>query len=114
LSQKKLCFKKSKKNKNFLDENGNFQRILYEKFLLENNQSAPVFELRLRGRELQKNLFDYIGAGTVSPKFLINKLYEAQTQKLELIDYFQVKTFHTVFFENFHFHLKNFYFFLIF
>ena len=23
-----------------------------------------------------KNLFDYIGAGTVSPKFLINKLYE--------------------------------------
>ena len=36
----------------------------YEKFLLENNQSAPAFELRLRGRELQKNLFDYIGAGT--------------------------------------------------
>ncbi len=59
--------KKIKENKNFLDENGVFQRIKYEKFLLENNQSAPAFELRLRGRELQKNLFDYIGAGTVSP-----------------------------------------------
>ena len=31
-----------KKNKNFLDEQGRFQRLKYEKFLLENNQSAPV------------------------------------------------------------------------
>ncbi len=76
--------KKIKKNKNFLDENGNFQRIKYEKFLLENNQSAPAFELRLKGRELQKNLFDYIGAGTVSPKFLVEKLYEEENKKLEL------------------------------
>ena len=36
-----------KKNKNFLDEQGSFQRLKYEKFLLENNQSAPQFELRL-------------------------------------------------------------------
>ncbi len=73
-----------KNNKNFLDENGIFQRIKYEKFLLENNQSAPSFELRLRGRELQKNLFDYIGAGTVAPKFLINKLYEEENKNLEI------------------------------
>ena len=45
--------KKITTNKNFHDENGNFQRIKYEKFLLENNQSAPAFELRLMGRELQ-------------------------------------------------------------
>jgi peptidyl-prolyl cis-trans isomerase D len=32
-----------------------------------------MFELRLKNRELQKNLFDYIGAGTISPKFLIKK-----------------------------------------
>jgi peptidyl-prolyl cis-trans isomerase D len=75
---------KIKKNKNFLDENGNFQRIKYEKFLLENNQSAPAFELRLRGRELQKNLFDYVGAGTVSPQFLINRLFEEENKKLEI------------------------------
>ena len=48
--------KKIKKNKNFLDENENFQRTKYEKFLLENNQSAPQFEQRLKKRELQKNL----------------------------------------------------------
>ena len=60
----KTLLRKIKKNKNFLDENNVFQRTKYEKFLLENNQSAPAFELRLRGRELQKNLFDYIGAKT--------------------------------------------------
>tara|TARA_B100001109_G_scaffold238449_1_gene220236 strand:- start:396 stop:1814 length:1419 start_codon:yes stop_codon:yes gene_type:complete len=84
---------KIKKNKNFIDENGNFQRIKYEKFLLENNQSAPQFELRLKKRELQKNLFDYIGAGTTSPKFLINKLYEEENKKLE-IEFINLKTFY--------------------
>ena len=76
--------KKIKTNKNFLNDDGNFERSKYEKFLLENNQSAPGFELRLRGRELQKNLFDYIGAGTKSPKFLIKKLYEEENRELEL------------------------------
>ena len=55
---------------NFLDNNKNFSRLKYEKFLLENNLSAPGFEQRLKLRELQKNLFDYIGAGTSSPQFL--------------------------------------------
>ena len=76
--------KKIKENKNFHDDNGNFQRIKYEKFLLENNQSAPGFEQRLRKRELQKNLFDYIGAGTFTPKFMINKLYTEENKKLQI------------------------------
>ena len=76
--------KKIKTNKNFLNENGFFERIKYEKFLLENNQSAPAFELRLRGRELQKNLFDYIGAGTVVPEFLVNKIFEEENKKIEI------------------------------
>ena len=78
---KNTLFKKIKKNKNFLDENGIFRRTKYEKFLLENNQSAPIFEQRLKNRELQKNLFDFIGAGTISPKFLIKKLYEEENMK---------------------------------
>ncbi len=85
--------KKIKENKNFHDENGNFQRIKYEKFLLENNQSAPEFEQRLKKRELQKNLFDYIGAGTISPKFLIDKLYEEENKKIE-IDFINLKNFY--------------------
>ena len=40
--------------------------------------------MRLKERELQKSLFDYIGAGTRSPQFLINKLYEEENKKLQL------------------------------
>ena len=82
-----------KENKNFLDDQGNFQRLKYEKFLLENNQSAPQFELRLKNRELQKNLFNFVGAGTVAPKFLIKRLYEEENRKLE-IDYINLNAFY--------------------
>ena len=85
--------KKIKTNKNFLNDDGIFERAKYEKFLLENNQSAPGFELRLRGREIQKNLFDYIGAGTISPKFLAKKLFIEETRKLE-IEFINLKTFY--------------------
>ena len=85
--------KKIKGNKNFLDEKGNFQRTKYEKFLLENNQTAPQFEERLKNRELQKNLFDFIGAGTVSPNFLIKKLYQEENKKLQ-IDFIDLKKFY--------------------
>jgi peptidyl-prolyl cis-trans isomerase D len=75
---------KIKLNNNFNDDNGNFQRLKYEKFLLENNISAPLFEKRLKDRELQKKLFDFIGAGTVSPKFLAKKIYEVENRKLNI------------------------------
>ena len=75
---------KIKFNNNFNDDNGNFERLKYEKFLLENNISAPLFEKRLKDRELQKKLFDFIGAGTVSPKFLTKKIYEVENRKLNI------------------------------
>jgi peptidyl-prolyl cis-trans isomerase D len=90
LVSEETLLKKIKTNKNFQNDNGDFERLKYEKFLLENNQSAPAFELRLRGRELQKSLFDYIGAGTISPSFLTQKLYEEENKKLE-IQYINLK-----------------------
>ena len=83
ISQNSLS-KKIKFNNNFRDENGKFQRLKYEKFLLENNISAPLFEKRLKDREQQKKLFDFIGAGTTTPKFLTKKLFEEQNAKLEI------------------------------
>ena len=80
-------------NENFIDDNGNFQRINYEKFLLENNISAPIFERRLKNRELQKKLFDFIGAGTISPKFLVTKLFENENKKLN-IGYINLENFY--------------------
>jgi peptidyl-prolyl cis-trans isomerase D len=79
--------KKIKENKNFQDENNVFQRTKYEKFLLSNNMSAPMFELQLKNRELQKHLFDLIGAGTITPDFLTQKKFEEQNKTLD-IEYF--------------------------
>ena len=53
----------------------------------------PNLIQRLKKRELQKNLFDYIGAGTKSPKFLINKLFEEENKKLE-IDFIDLQNFY--------------------
>jgi peptidyl-prolyl cis-trans isomerase D len=83
ISQNSLS-EKIKLNKNFYDNGGKFERLKYEKFLLENNISAPLFEKRLKDRELQKKLFDLVGAGSVSPKFLVNKLYETENTSLNI------------------------------
>jgi peptidyl-prolyl cis-trans isomerase D len=83
ISQNSLS-EKIKLNKNFYNEDGKFERLKYEKFLLENNISAPLFEKRLKDRELQKKLFDLVGAGSVSPKFLVNKLYETENTSINI------------------------------
>ena len=71
-------------NKNFLDNEQNFSRTKYEKFLLENNMSAAQFESRLKSNELQKILFNYINGGLVVPKFLINKKFIDENKNIEI------------------------------
>ena len=88
-----VLIRKIKNNKNFQDENGLFQRTLYEKFLLTNNSSAPMFEIRLKNNELQKQLFTYISGGTKTPEFLINKFYKENNKKLD-IEYIDLNTFY--------------------
>ncbi len=86
----RTILKTIKDNKNFQDEDGVFQRVKYEKFLLSSNLSAPMFELKLKNRELQKHLFDIIGAGTITPNFLIDKKYEENNRTLS-IEYFNME-----------------------
>ena len=50
--------------------------------------SAPMFELQLKNRELQKNLFDIIGAGTITPDFLIQEVNLKKDNKTLNIEYF--------------------------
>ncbi len=71
-------------NKNFLDDKNNFSRTKYEKFLLENNISASQFEDRLKKKELQTVLFNYISGGLIMPKFLVNKKYANENKKVAL------------------------------
>ncbi len=78
-------------NKNFLDENNKFSRIKYEKFLLTQNMTAPMFEAKLKNNELKKNLFSYISGGIKSPKFMTQALYKEQSSKLD-IEYFNLNS----------------------
>ena len=85
--------KKIKTDKFFLDESNSFQRTKYEKFLLSNNMSAPLYEQRIKNRELQKNLFNYVGAGTITPNFLIKKDFLNENRTLN-IKYFELSNFY--------------------
>ena len=86
---------KIKENKNFQDENKVFQRTKYEKFLLSNNMSAPMFELQLKNRELQKHLFDFIGAGTITPNFLTKNKFLEENKSLNL-EYVGMENFYKI------------------
>ncbi len=95
LINEKTILKNIKENKNFHDENGKFQRVKYEKFLLSNNMSAAMFELQLKNRELQKHLFDFIGAGTITPEFLIDEKYKENNKSLD-IEYFELENLYKI------------------
>ena len=73
-----------KKNKNFLDQNSNFDRIKYEKFLIENRINASDFEKRLKNRELEKKLFYLLNGGIKVPEFAIKKYYKYENSKINL------------------------------
>ena len=88
MSEKSLA-DKIKSNTNFLDGKKNFSRIKYEKFLLENNITAPHFEIKLKNQELKRKLFNYISGGIKSPYFLKNKLF-INEQKKVVIDYYDL------------------------
>ena len=49
-----------------------------------------MYELQLKHRELQKHLFDFIGAGTVTPNFLTKKKFEEDNKSLDL-EYFAME-----------------------
>jgi len=82
-----------KVNKKFQDENGNFQRTIYEKFLLTNNLNAAMYEIKLKNNILQEQLFTYISGGAKSPKFLVNRFYEEKNRKIN-INYINLNNFY--------------------
>ena len=86
--------KRLKSQKNFQDENNNFSRKKYEKFLLESNISSVEFEQGIRNNELKRNLFNYIGGGIKSPYFLVNKTYKEQLKEVE-VDYLDLISIYT-------------------
>ena len=89
ISDKDLAFK-IKNQEVFQDENSNFSRVKYEKFLLENNLTVTDFEQNIKDNEMKKKLFGYINGGVKSPYFLANKNYKNETKKINVL-YFDLK-----------------------
>ena len=75
---------KIRSDEKFVDDKNSFSRLKYEKFLLENNLTAPIYEIKLKDQELKKNLFDYVSGGLISPYFLKNKIYINENKELEI------------------------------
>ena len=88
-----ILIKKIKKNKNFQNENGIFQRTIYEKFLLTNNMTAAMYEIKLKNNFLQNKLFTYINGGTHSPNFFVKKFYRERNKKLD-VNYISLNNFY--------------------
>ncbi|MDC2996145.1 SurA N-terminal domain-containing protein [Candidatus Pelagibacter sp.] len=80
----KILAEKIKTNSNFLDEDLNFSRTKYEKFLLSNNLTASQFERNFKENEFQEELFNYLGGGIKSPNFLVYSSYEDETKKINI------------------------------
>tara|TARA_B100000941_G_scaffold20946_1_gene12570 strand:+ start:374 stop:1792 length:1419 start_codon:yes stop_codon:yes gene_type:complete len=83
LSDKGL-FEHIVKDVKFSDDSGVFSRLKYEKFLLENNINAVNFEKRLKENIIQRNLFQYISGGIISPNFLVKNLFLENTRQINI------------------------------
>ena len=80
----KMLAQRLKRNKNFLDESNKFSRLKYEKFLISNNYSASIFEQDFKKKEMQSDLFKYLGSGIKVPFFLINNIYKNQEKDIDI------------------------------
>ncbi len=65
-----------------------FSRTEYEKFLISNNLTAPLFETNLAEQEKKRQLLSYLSGGIEVPNFLVQHEYnkENQTKKIDFIN----------------------------
>ena len=74
-------------DKTFFKDN-KFSRTEYEKFLISNSLSAPLFETNVSEQEKKRQLLSYLSGGIEIPNFLTQYEYnrENQTKKIEFIN----------------------------
>ena len=74
-------------DKTFYKDN-KFSRTEYEKFLISNSLSAPLFETNMAEQEKKRQLLSYLSGGIEIPNFLVQYEFnrENQTKKIEYIN----------------------------
>ena len=76
-------------NDNLFKKNNKFSRTEYEKFLLESNISASMFEQNIAEQEKKRQLLTFLSEGIKLPEFLIEKEYANENQ-IKTIQYLQL------------------------
>ena len=85
-----FLFKNITTDKKFIDENGKFSRIKYEKFLLENNLSAPLFEQNIIEQEKKRQFLSFLSEGIIINDFMVKSEFDKENQIKE-ISYIDLK-----------------------
>ena len=69
-------------------KNDKFSRTEYEKFLVTNNLSAPLFENNIAEQEKKRQLLSYLSEGIEIPNLLVQYEFnkENQTKKIDYIN----------------------------
>ena len=70
-------------------KNNKFSRTEYEKFLLESNLSAAMFEQNISEQEKKRQLLTFLSEGINMPEFFIGKEYAKENQ-IKTIQYLQL------------------------
>ena len=66
-----------------------FSRLKYEKFLLENNLSAPLFEQNIASQEKKRQFLSMLSGGFRVPSFLIDNEFKKENQ-VKNLTYLQI------------------------
>ncbi len=80
-------------NDKMFAKDNKFSRTEYEKFLITNNLTAPLFETNIAEQEKKRQLLSYLSEGTEIPEFLVQFEYNKENQT-KIIDYINLKSFY--------------------
>ena len=81
------------KNDKIFFKDKKFSRTEYEKFLITNNLTAPLFETNVAQQEKKRQLLSYLSDGIVIPDFLVQNEFNKENQ-VKKIDFINLKKFY--------------------
>ncbi len=74
-------------------KNKKFSRTEYEKFLITNNLTAPIFETNIAEQEKKRQLLSFLSDGIEVPDFLVQSEFNKENQ-IKKVDFINLKNFY--------------------
>ncbi len=80
-------------NDDYFYKDKKFSRVEYEKFLIKNNLSAPLFEKNISAQEKKRQLLSYLSGGVKINDFMVEREFRKENQ-IKNIKYINLKEFY--------------------